>query len=403
MPRSTAHFGAAILAAFLPAVAALAQQAGPLAVDGRKLEVDAALSVARADLRSQVLAVPVAPNVTIRSLNATKPLIDVDGVLSGAQLVGQPRWIGDDIVQVAMRLPASSFIEKVRVAGLAAGLQKDVMERFARQWEGRSLQGLGQAIPASHVASVVTTLRPTAWASIPDQQRLDAATRARANASGTIVDQASSIPVGPNNSTAAANFTSPDSRSRLVAWADTMPATRVVMTDQREMQLSVYLDKQGLSDVLQAQLSPSITSQSEKTQAIHDKVFSMPDVVVGRASVQLPPTPMPRALVALRQAPSWAGETFTAEGKSASGGSALHAARRAETAAREALRKQIIALKLEDGQTVGEATAKLGDRSVNAAVDQARVYQTQYNPDGSAVVRVTLDGNELLEILATPH
>jgi len=81
----------------------------------------------------------------------------------------------------------------------------------------------------------------------------------------------------------------------------------------------------------------------------------------------------------------------------------LHAARRAETAAREALRKQIIALKLEDGQTVGEATAKLGDRSVNAAVDQARVYQTQYNPDGSAVVRVTLDGNELLEILATPH
>lgn len=393
-----------LLALLVPALAMAQAGPQPAGVDGRRLEVDAALAVARADLRAQVLAVPVGPNTTLRSLSHGKQPLNIDAVLAAAQVVGQPRWIGDDIVQVAVRLPAGAFIERVRAAGIAAGLKKSEIERFARQWDGRSLQGLGQAIPASHVSAIVTTLQPAAWAGVPDAARLDAASRARQNASGTIAGQAAAIPVGPGQ-TAADNFTSPAARDRIAAWADTMPATRVVLTDQRELQLSVYVDKDGLGDVLKSQLSSAVTNESDKTQAINARVSAMPDLVVGRASVVMPAAPVPRAAVVFRQAPAWAGDTLTAEGTSPAANSPLHTARRAEAAARAALRQKILKLPMADATTLDQSINK--DAAVNdavaAAIDRARVYQTDYNPDGSATIRLSLDAGELIEILSTPR
>ena len=330
------------------------------------------------------------------------PGIDVDGLLNSAEQIGQPRWVGDDVVQVALRLPMSTLVERVRAAGMAGGLRKDQLERFARLWDGRSLQGSGQAIPANRVASVVMTLQPAAWQDVSGDARIDAANRARQDASQTIVSESAAIPVG-DRQTAADYFASPDARNRLATWADTMPATRVVLSDQRELQMNVYLDKQSLGEVLRSQLSPSITSQSDKTQSIDARIAALPEVVVGRASVASPRVGPPRAAVSFRSIPSWANDTFTAEGKSPASGGLLHTARRAESMARETLHAKLIALPLNDGTVIAQSKDAAVQSAIQAAVERARVYQTDYNPDGSAAVRITLDGGELVDQLARPR
>jgi hypothetical protein len=142
-------------------------------------------------------------------------------------------------------------------------------------------------------------------------------------------------------------------------------------------------------------------SESEKSQALADGVRALPTIIVGRAAVETPADVKSAAPVVMRGVPAWANEPLVAEGSSVAGESRLRTARLAERVAKDQLRDKINALVINTDLTLKQAAA--GNpriaQALDRAVENARVYQVDYNLDGSATVRVTLDPNELIDEL----
>lgn len=94
-------------------------------------------------------------------------------------------------------------------------------------------------------------------------------------------------------------------------------------------------------------------------------------------------------------APEWTQEAQTASSVAPDAGDSLKTARVAEKSAREALREQLSKLPLDSAQTLGAASAK----TVDVAVIGAKIASVDYRADGSVAVSVSIDGQQLWELL----
>ena len=380
--------------------------AAAFADNGRQVEVEAATEAARIDLRSQVLAVYVAPGVPLRDVVANDPnAVNIDGVIAKAEIVGEPRWIGEDIVQVKLHLAAGRLVEAVKasIKMLSHQMSASDFDRFKHEWAKRSFQATGQAIPAARVRQVVLTMQPAGWAGVPDDARIAAAQLARTNATAALIDQTDAIHLGPTQTIDAA-LDAGHAKPALVTWANTLPATNITMGDDRQIEVGLFVDKPGLSDVLKSSLPSAFISQPDHQQALATGIHGLPDIVVGRSIAGAVPATAPTGALIIRQIPVWASDPITASGEAKFSTTQLRTARAAERSAREALREKIFKLPIDNGATIGQAAQRENVRAaVDEAVEQATVYQVNYHADGSADVSVTLDPNDLLDALTGAH
>jgi len=100
------------------------------------------------------------------------------------------------------------------------------------------------------------------------------------------------------------------------------------------------------------------------------------------------------AVVMPDRAPSWTDRRLSANGQGAPDRkSKLRAARAAEAAAEDKLRRDIESLPLTEKQTLGDS-AKADprvDHAITRAINRARISRANYHDDGSADVDVYLD------------
>jgi hypothetical protein len=106
-------------------------------------------------------------------------------------------------------------------------------------------------------------------------------------------------------------------------------------------------------------------------------------------------------LVLPDQPPAWVQRRLSANGLGAREKSKLRAARAAESAAEEKLRREIEDLPLTERQTIGQA-AKADprvDRAITRAINRSRISRANYHDDGAADVDVYLDLDALWQEL----
>jgi hypothetical protein len=391
------------LAALLMAASGAASQAD----DARPVAIQAASASARAELKRQILSSSVAPGLSVRALGERHPAFSIDDVLDTAEQIGGPRWVDQDVVQVRLQVPASRVVERIESIDPQTRdprLTPADLVRLKREWKTRTFQATGQAIPSAKIESILGTFQSPAWQRVPQAARVDAAGRARGAAAGTIVSTTSNIRVGPSE-TIDQSF-APGAQDKLRIWAYTMPATTVQLRDDRVVEIGLYVDREGLEQQLRAVVTDGSMSESEKSEALTAGVRALPTIVVGRASVETPADDTSAAApIRLRGLPAWASDPLVAEGSSSAGESRLRTARLAERIAKDQLRAAIDKLLITPDLTLKQAAAsnpRVAD-AIDRAVDNARVYQVDYNADGSATVRVTLDPNELIDELTSPR
>jgi hypothetical protein len=104
------------------------------------------------------------------------------------------------------------------------------------------------------------------------------------------------------------------------------------------------------------------------------------------------------------QPPEWVWKQVDADGTARGGGTALKCARAAEGEAVKKIRTQVEGLPLDGGMTVGDAEKR--DRRIAEAVTRgvarARVYKTDYHPDGTVTAYVSLDLRAMWDELQRP-
>ncbi len=377
----------------------------------RRVELLAAEEAARSELRGQLLAFSVANGVSMQDLVKADPSFNVDALVSDSQSLGGPRWIDQDVVQVRVQLSGSRVVQSIEPLGKmgTTKLSDDDLKRLKSDWAKRNLQATGQAIPPSKIPVVVAQSQSPAWRGIPQQSRMETANRARDAAIESIVKYSSGIEL-ESGKTIGSSYGSTDAMKNLYAWAATMPATRVAMADDQQVELSLYIDKEGLKKQLAGMLTSDLQKQKELISKLDDAIKAMPTTMLGKAAYSNPQALTQETNTSeIHGMPDWmAGwmsEPLQAEGSASNTAGKLRAAREAEQTAQQSLRKKILSLKIDESTTIEQAisTNPNLNKAVDRAITRAKVYQVDYNPDGSVVTRVTLDPNELMDELNGSH
>lgn len=363
--------------------------------------VQAALAAARAELNQQILSSTLKPGLTVATLQEHLPGFTWTDVLENAQQIGPPRWVDQNLVQVRLQVSASQVLEcitRLPADQVRAYLSPAELSRLNREWKTRTFQASGQAIPASRLESLLTTIQTPDWKGISPPARIEAARNARGAAIGTLIRSTSLIRIGPDQTVEQSLV--PDGKDRLRTWAYTLPATSVQLKQDRQVEIGLYVDHEGLEQQIKQSVQEGLLSSPESLSALTTGVRAIPTILTGRARIDMPVPGGPDP-VWVREVPPWINEPIVAEGKIASGESRLKTARQAERVARDRLRERIEQLQINAGQTLRESAASdpRVRQAIDRSVDQARVYQVDYAADGSVTVRVMLDPNELLDEL----
>lgn len=364
--------------------------------------VQAAWAAARSELNREISSATLKPGLTVAQLQEGLKGFSFADVVENAQQIGPPRWVDQNLVQVRLQVPAGQVLEcitrlpddQVRVY-----LGPSELARLKREWKTRTFQAIGQAIPASRLESLLTTIQTPDWREISPVLRTEAAQKAREGAVGKLVHLTGQIRIGPDKT--IEQLLVPDGKDRLRTWAYTLPATSVQLKEDRQVEIGLYVDHEGLEQQVRQSVEQGGLSTTESLSALSAGVRTIPTILTGRARLEMP---VSRVFIPDWGAviPLWVNDPIVAEGSSRPVESRLKTARQAERIARNRLRERIEQLEMTPGQTLRQSVTSdpRVRQSIDRAVEQARVYQVDYAADGSVTVRVTLDPNELLDELS---
>jgi hypothetical protein len=353
------------------------------------------------------MAMTVAPGVTVRSIaDRQASAVAIDEIVAGAEQIGSPRWVESDVVQVKLQVPASAVLDQLSKGNESTRdprVTPGVIKRLQREWAGRQVQASGQAVPADRIAAAVAASPSATWTDVPPERRVDVARRAQASAARTVVTTGAAIRVGPNETLGQAWDAKTD--ATLNDWAMTLPATRVLLRDDRQVEVGLFVDKPAyegrLLDTVQPAGQPDNMRTEAMAKAVAAGVAAMPQVIVGRAAADEVASP-PRLALGGEFQPAWANRLLTAEATAKGGPERLRTARQAEIAAAASLRTAVENLPLDPQRTIGQAAK--ADPGVDAAVDRAltraRPYQVDYHADGSVTLRLALEAGEVVDALS---
>lgn len=376
--------------------------------DPKQSRVAAATDSAVRLLLGDVEAQHITPQVTVKDLlDKTHTADELVGVLSGAQQIGGPRWLDDQTCQVRLEIPADAVARDLE--HIAATHEKtspvstDDVRRLARAWGDETFSATGTSTRASLESVRPPRSAAETWQVISDQGVRQSLIAARQQAINRVIDSLKPIHLTPGETFGDAFAKSPALADRLSKWLGERPVTLVDFRDDGQVEVTLCASPGEIYDYLRVALRdqkdvPQPANDRDWTslrEEITEKVAA--PVGLGAAPEQQPPATQMMAVM-LKSPPSWVDGQIDVTGSGSGSNNLLKNARVAQQHAMGKLRRQVFALPWADGKNLGEVSQ--GDRRLSDVVEQAikqdaRLYSTEYESDGSATVRISLDLRDL--------
>jgi hypothetical protein len=407
-----------IPAIFLLLGAAGLAQAGE---DATRSQVRAATADAVENLLDEVSRASLTRNLTVddflRRSNSRDEMIKV---LQRAQQIGGPRWIDDHTCQIELQISGPVVGAALKRIGAAnprhAPLAQGELERAVKQWDERSFSATGAATSKLPAAVAVKARgsdrigqRRDPWHDVSQAARDQAVAAAKADAARRSLSSVRPISLTPR-STVGDALAIKEVGEGMQSWFASQTPARVELTDDMEA-------------VVELGGTPAETFETFRDLAVKQKEVPLPadDRGWSKAKDEFEHrmvTPIGRAVVAMdgagghgvvaapkplelpAHAPNWVNRRLEAtasgggdRGIGLVGGSKLHAARAAESAAEEKLRREIEDLELGDKRTLGQAAKDdpRVEQAIRRALARTRIAKADYHANGSADVVVYLD------------
>lgn len=387
--------------------------------DRRRAQVQAAQGDAVASIVDQVCVAPLTPDITVGQFLETTGGEDRlrRAIEENAELIGATRWPNPETCQVHLEVAGGelvqTLVEVARHQGDKSPVPAAVLgKRLEASWKGRTFSATG----TSATPEAVERMRPGSenpiWLSVPEEERREAVRAAQRSAARRTMDGLNDIRLGDGKTLSDAMQVAAV-RDALQGWVAKRPVTNIEFRDNGEVRLTVSAPGEELWLVLKDALAkqnevPAPRDEAEWQRLRDDVVRRLRSPVGGRSTVTIDRRVelRPRVRVALpQQPPKWAGQDLNADGQAAAGAAAggrLRLSHQARGEAIKDLRRQIEALPLGEGRTLGEAAAE--DPEIAAAIDRsllrARPHKVDWGDNGKSVsVRVGLDLRHLWQEL----
>ena len=383
---------------------------GLRAQESRREQISAATSRAVEALRNQISQEPVGRNVTVGDvLAATNGAGTLRKTLCRAQMIGGPRWIDDQTCQVQLEMGgprvAAALMQIVAANPEKSPIPADVLEVRLHDWDNRTFSAIGTSTGAAAAQNLRPVIDGVAWANVPDDARQQAIAAARQQAAHAAIDEIK--PVALANGKTVGDVLAADAavKSAIEKWIAARPVTQVEFRDDLQVRVTLATNSDELLDAIRdAGKKNDVLAQLDDatwTRVRNDFATAVSPTSRGSARAGEPVPGKAHALPA--EAPSWINDQRSADGVGSEPRSPLKAARAAEAEAQDKLRAQIEMLPLARGLSIGDAAKQ--DARLNEAVDRAivraRLSKPEYQANGSARVRATLDLGTLWEEIST--
>jgi hypothetical protein len=379
-----------------------------------RAQVIAATKDAVANLTDEVYRASLTRSLSVGEfVQRTRSGDEFSKVLQRAQQIGGPRWIDDHTCQIELQISGAVVGQALKRIAAAdprrSPLSVNEVTRAVKDWDERSFSGTGAAtsrLPAMKGRRAPHMgLQRDPWWDVSEQARDQAVAAARADAARRVIASVKPIPLTPKSDVGdvlAVKGVADGMQEFLVS----QPAARVELNDNLEAEVELSAtpgDTFGaFRDLAQKQKEVAVPADDQDWANVRDQFERRMATPIGRAPAapgkanEGPAVVKPAALLPDR-APAWVGQRLEATGKaSVLAKSKLMAARAAESAAEDKLRKQIEELKLDEHRTVGQAAKNdpRVDQAISRAVSHARIGRAEYQ-DNAAEVSVYLDLSEV--------
>lgn len=371
--------------------------------DARRSQVAAATADAYEGLRREVLAMPVAGDLTVQSLvERTGGQPQLDAVLHSADQIGGTRWLDDQTCQVRLEVRgvdvARTLLELADKHPKAVPVSLAVLRERLKSWNDRTFPATG----SSTAGSAVERLRPddsqVAWRSVGDKDRCAAINAARRNAAERVLDSVRPIDFADGKKMADVLAT-PAINDAVGKWLGSRPITSIEFRDDLEVRLTLAAAPDELWSTLRAGLERQSAVPAPRSEAQWDQMRKQVQdrmaPPVGRA-VAVAGQAGAAAVAIPLEPPAWADDIADAEGSAtAASGPKLRTARAAEAVALEHLRGRINALPLTAKLTLGDAAHQNPriEAAVSRSLSRARLSKVDYDSPTPGAVRVKMTLN----------
>jgi hypothetical protein len=407
-----------ILACLVPLIAVGAALAADDHPDVRKAHVAAATDGAVASLLKSIATERIAPDLTVDDLlDRTHSTEDFRKVLARADQIGGPRWIDEQTCQVRLEISGGTVAAAlVKIARDHAGdspIPADVLERHLQGFNLRTFAATGSSTGLLSLNAAPPPPMNPAWSAVPPEVCQRAVASAMQNAVDRVLDSIAPIELAQGKTIADALRVAAIKQS-LVDWLTHRPVTTLNYRSDMVVELTLAASPQDLFDVLRVAIlshpddvpHPADSVQWAEVQALIEHRMATP---VGHYTLPQPSSTQ-RTVEPMRggstprmsQPPDWAGSQVDVTGTSAAGQHSLRAARSAEADALATLHRQVMDLRLAPDLTVGQAAERDTSfaRELGRAIDRsAHLYRTEYRPDGSVMVRMSLDMRDIWPVI----
>jgi hypothetical protein len=369
-----------------------------------RAQVIAATKDAVANLTDEVYRVSLTRSLSLGEfVQRTRSADEFSKVLQRAQQIGGPRWIDDHTCQIELQISGAVVGQALKRIAAAdprrSPLSVNEVTRAVKDWDERSFSATGAAtsrLPvmkgrrAPHMG-----LQRDPWWDVSEQARDEAVAAARVDAARRVIASVKPIPLTPKSDVADV-LAVKGVADGMQEWLVGQPAARVELNDNLEAEVELSATPGGtfgaFRDLAQKQKDVVVPVDDQEWANVRDQFERRMATPIGRAAaapsrVNEAAVAKPAALLPDR-APAWASQRLEATGKAtALAKSKLMAARAAESAAEDKLRKQIEELKLDENRTVGQAakTDPRVDQAVARAVSRARIGRAEYQDNGAEV------------------
>jgi hypothetical protein len=366
---------------------------------------------ARDALRRRVLAVRIAPGLTVHQLlDQVGGFDELDKTLGTAQQLGGTRWLDGQTVQVRLLIEGAAIADTlnrvVKANPAKSPLSPEAVARDLQPWRDRTFSATGTGTASADVTRLEPPANDPTWGPVSDADRRRALMMARENAVARMLDSLRPIEL-VGDKTLGDALAVPEVGQPLATWLETRPIESVEFRDDLSIRLALAASSADLWHVLQPDLSRQKTVATPATQQGWDWLQKQIDArmlpAVGTGVVQTGAATAPASMVAIPQeAPRWAVQQLTAEADAHGHESKLKIARAAEAIALQELRRKIESLSLSGSTTLGQAAKQdpRVEKSLIRAVNRAHPYQVDYKADGSVTVHVTTSGADLWALLS---
>jgi len=367
---------------------------------------DAAIRNAVASLREQVEQEPVGRNLTVGDLlKRTGGETELTKTLDRAELIGGPRWVDDQTLQVHLEISGTRVLRAIeQIVASRPGkspVPADVLEVNLRDWTRRSFSATGTSTGPAEAMNLRPSAPVAGWEGVNEEERRKAVAAAQADAAHEVIE--SIRPIAPPDGKTVGEVMDKNEavKKAVVDWLASRPVTRMQFQPGQRVDLEISASPAQLFEVFHdAAVGEHAVNTAPDDPAwarVRDDFAAKMAAPVGhgRAAAEGGGNAMAAQDAGPRmpeRPPQWADQQIDAEGTAR--GATLRARRDAEDDAMRKLRSKLDALPMGERRTLGDVAKEDGQvrRALQRSERYARPYKTDFDgATGTVKVRVSLD------------